>query len=383
MADNSSTLEKLINIAESSGSNERRALLSEITNVFLENAEAHTDRDRQYFGAIMGQVAFELEQSIREELAQRLAQENLAPHDLIVRLAKDNISVAQPILENSQVLNDDDLVEITQSSSQDHMMAMTRREDISETVSAALIDNGNSYVVEGVVKNSGAKISDTSMQRVVEISRDNENLHRPVLARPDLPFDLMQDMFDYVSMDLKQDILEHTKEIAPEKLNDMLQDVRAKFDRKGKLRSRVLSKPEVVVQSLEDKGQLTEQAMVSFIRKNKYAEFLVAFGKLADIDIKTAKRLAEDKTGEGLAIACKASGFDRSTFSSILMALSHGSDRAINETYRLINQYDRLQLEVAQRTIRFWRVTKKASGEAPSQPTTTEETASPRVRTKA
>jgi len=367
MTQNGSRLERLVDLANESGSDQRRRLLSEITSVFLEDSKNHSELESQYFGDIMGKVAFDLEQEVREELANCLSSEDSAPRDLIMRLAQDEISVAKPIIEKSSILNDDDLVMIAETKSQDHLMAMTRRTDISETVTDALVNHGSDQVLEGVVRNSGARISQTTMVRVVERSQDNEQIQAPLIERPDLPFEMMQSMFDQVSMDLKQKILKQTKEIAPEKLEEMLSSVRAKFDRKGRVRKRVLSKPELFVQDLEDKGQLNESILVTLIRSNKYPEFLVAFSKLTNIDISTAKRLAQDVTGEGLAIACKATEFDRSTFSSILMALSQGSSRSIDETYKLINLYDKIQLPVAQRTMRFWRVCKEAAGKGPEK----------------
>jgi len=364
MSQNGSKLERLVNLSSESGSDQRRRLLSEITSVFLEDTGSYSDRENQYFGDIMGKVAFDLEQEVREELSNRLSNETSAPRNLILRLAGDEISVAKPIIERSSILNDDDLVKIAKTKSEDHLMAMTRRSDISETVTDALVNHGSDQVLEGVVRNTGARISPTTMVQVVERSHDNEKIQSPLIERPDLPFEMMQDMFEKVSMELKQKILKQTKEIAPEKLDDMLNSVRAKFDRKGRIRKRILSKPELYIQNLEEKGKLNVDILVPLIRTNKYPEFLVAFSKLTDIDIPTAKRLVQDVSGEGLAIACKATEFDRSTFSSILMALSHGSLRSIDETYKLINLYDRIQLPVAQRTMRFWRVCKEAGGKS-------------------
>lgn len=362
MTHSENRLERLVNLASDSSSEQRRLLLSEITEVFLKDTGSHTEVISQYFGDIMGKVAFELEQNVREELAESLSNVPSAPRDLIMRLARDEISVAKPIIERSSILNDDDLVEIAKTKSQDHLMAMTRRVDISETVADALVNHGSDQVLEGVVRNSGARISQTTMAHVVERAQGNEKIQSPLIERPDLPFEMMQDMFEQVSMDLKQKILNQTKEIAPEKLDDMLNSIKAKFDRKGRVRKRILSKPELYVQGLADKDMLNEGALVTLIRSNKYPEFLVAFGKLTNIDTSTAKRLVQDVSGEGLAIACKATEFDRTTFSSILMALSHGTPRSIDETYKLINLYDRIELPVAQRTMRFWRVCKEAAG---------------------
>lgn len=365
MTQSGSRLERLVNLANDPGSDQRRQLLSEITDIFLNGSDSCSDLESQYFGEIMGKVAYDLEKEVREELAQALSNEPSAPRELIMRLAQDDISIAKPIIERSSILNDEDLVEIAKTKSQDHLFAMTQREEISEVVTDALVSHGSDNVLEGVVKNANAHISPNTMKRVVERSEGNERLQAPLIERPDLPFKMMEGMFDQVSMALKQKILKQTKDIAPEKLDSMLQSVRAKFDRKGRVRKRMLSKPELFIQDIEDRGKLNEGFLVTLIRSNKYTEFLVAFGKLTDIDISTAKRLVEDTSGEGLAIACKASEFDRSTFSSILMALSHGTPRATDETYKLINLYDRIKLPVAQRTMRFWRVCKEAVGETP------------------
>ncbi len=366
MAQGGGRLERLMSLDTGSGSEQRRKLLSEITDIFLHGTESHSDTENQYFGDIMEKVAYDLEEQVRIDLAQRLADEDAAPPDLIRRLAKDEIDVATPIIENSSILNDEDLVEIAQTKSQDHLMAMTRRNDISETVSDALVSHGSDEVVEGVVRNSGANISQTTMERVVERSYKSERLQAPILERPDLPFEIMQDMFDHVSLELRQKILKQTKEVAPEHLDKMLAEARAKFDRKGKVRGKILSKPELYVQNLEDKGELSEGTLITLIRSNKMPEFLVAFSRLTGVDAATANRLTQDISGEGLAIACKATGFDRSVFSSILMALAHGSKRSISDTYKIINLYDRIELDTAHRTMRFWRVCKEAAGKSPT-----------------
>jgi len=111
MTQGSNKLERLVNLASETGSDQRRQLLSEITSVFLEDTNSYSDVENQFFGEIMGKVAFDLEKEVRQELAKSLATEASAPRDLIMRLAHDEISVAKPIIEKSPVLNDDDLVE--------------------------------------------------------------------------------------------------------------------------------------------------------------------------------------------------------------------------------------------------------------------------------
>ena len=75
-------------------------------------------------------------------------------------LAGDNdVIIAGPILEQSEVLTDEDLIEIARSMSQDHLHPIAGRHYVSESVSEILVDRGESRVLQPVAGNSGAQFS--------------------------------------------------------------------------------------------------------------------------------------------------------------------------------------------------------------------------------
>jgi len=99
----------------------------------------------------------------------------------------------------------------------------------------------------------------------------------------------------------------------------------------------------------------------------------VAYGftwdaRLADIDVKTVRRIMNARNVEGVAIICKAARFDRSTFSAIVFFLDPSPKRSVQSANDLVALYDKVTPESAQRVIRFWRVRKEAN-ETPSAPT--------------
>ena len=85
-------------------------------------ADIHTDLDRdiwqiiqfqmQHFDVILSKVTESVEIALRAEIAEKLADVPNAPRNLIRQLAHDEISVAQPILERSLALSEDDLVRV-------------------------------------------------------------------------------------------------------------------------------------------------------------------------------------------------------------------------------------------------------------------------------
>jgi uncharacterized protein (DUF2336 family) len=103
-------LRQLADLAHEHSDENRRMLLRGITDVFMLAPGSYTDLQKQCFGDIIEEVAYDLEWQMREELARRIAAETHAPRKLVHRLAHDEIVVARPVLEQSPVLTEEDLV---------------------------------------------------------------------------------------------------------------------------------------------------------------------------------------------------------------------------------------------------------------------------------
>lgn len=362
MSNSHRKLESLVELAGENSSDRRRELLREITDVFLENPESYNETEAQYFGEIMGKVAYDLERQVREELARKLAEESAAPPELIRKLANDEISIAQPVIAKSPVLKQEDLIEIAESRGQEHMMAMTKRTDIGENLSEILVQKGDDRVVEGLVRNETAKISRDTMQKVVERSESSVVLQAPLVERPDLPADLMKDMLAFVSDDIKARIMDQTNLVNADKLDEILDNVGAKIERKSALRKNSKSKPEVLIEELIKNGELNENKLVELAKQRKIPEFICGLAHIAELDLSATRRAIMDRSGEGLAIVCKSCGFAQATFSTFINYVWPDSERSIEQSCKLIALYNQVTMETAQRVMRFWRVRQQSDG---------------------
>ena len=356
-------LERLVELAGENSSERRRELLREITDVFLESPDSYNVTESQYFGEIMGKVAYDLERSVREELAAKLAAEAAAPPELIRRLAGDEISVAQPVIVQSPVLAESDLIEIAKQKSQEHLYAITKRDDIGEQLSEVLVDKGDDRVVEGLVMNQTAKIGRDTMEKVVERSQSSERIQAPLVDRPDLPADLMKDMLAFVSEDIKSKILEQTNMVNAEKLDEMLHDVGEKIESRSNVRKDGKSKPELMIEELHRAGELDQSKLVEMVKQRKIPEFICGLAKVAELDMATTRRAIMDRSGEGLAIVCKSCDFDQSTYSTFINYVWPDSDRSIEQSCKLIALYNQVTKETAQRVMRFWRIRQQSNQE--------------------
>ena len=110
------------------------------------------------FGEVVGRLADEIEVAARARLAKRLACFDRAPRNIIHKLAFDNsIEVAGPLLQQSERIETAALVENASSKSQSHLLAISKRKSIEETVTDVLVTRGDQEVVNSVASNNGAR----------------------------------------------------------------------------------------------------------------------------------------------------------------------------------------------------------------------------------
>lgn len=351
-------LENLVKLAEERSPEKRRVLLEGISDLFISTRQDVSEDESALMGDILNRLVHDVEMTVRRSLAERLAEVGDAPHELITTLANDEIDVAAPILSRSGVLQDSDLIEIARHRTMEHMMAVSRRDAISEEVSDALVDNGDDDVIETLLDNHNAMISRRAISYLANESQRVDRFQKPLLTRPDLPAELAYEMFDWVSGALRQHILT-SYDVDESLVDDIIADTKKtaldaeQDDPRGNEAAKLVLR-------LEKAGILTESFLVQTLRDGRIDVFITALATKSGIDLKTARRIFFDRGEEGLAISCKASGFDRSTFASLLLlrrkSTERGAPMAPTALEKLMSMYDTITERNARRVLRFWNV---------------------------
>jgi uncharacterized protein (DUF2336 family) len=122
------------------GSAQRRAeMLMHVTDLFIRGSVGLSDHEIDLFDDVISRLAIEIEVSARSLLARRLASIASAPLNVTRMLASDDeITVAYPILAESERLDDATLVRSARSKSQEHLLAISRRKSLSEVLQGGL-----------------------------------------------------------------------------------------------------------------------------------------------------------------------------------------------------------------------------------------------------
>lgn len=357
MSEKIERLESLVLLAREPSGDKRRELLREVTDLFLEQPEKLSGAEVDHFSGIMGKVAYELEMEVRMDLAERLAKANAAPPDLIKRLANDQIEVAGPILTESGVLRNSDLIDIVKRHSHEHHMAISVRNSVSEDVADMLVDKGSDEVLVSLARNDGAILSRRAMEVMTRRSELVEELQEPLIMREDVPADLKHQMFLHVSKALRQHIMLSIENLDESEVDRLLEETRDKIEGQGD--ESAMSPAEKFIDRKDRLKQLSPTLLVQLLRQGKIAEFVAGIARLARMDLQMAHRITFDDGGETLAVVCKAIGIDRTTFSDLLLLTNVDSSRSREDRDALLGVYTRITPEAAQRAMRFWRTRKQ------------------------
>lgn len=353
MTDPLKSLKELVYLAhEHKNDDSRRALLRRVTDVFLDAPGSYTQSQSRCFGAIMEKLAYDLERRVREELARRIGSEAAAPRSLVRRLASDEISVARPVLEQSPVLTEDDLVEVSRRSSQEHLLAVSKRMDIGVRLAAVLVDHGRDDVVESLVRNEWAKIAPETVRRVAERAPQSQELQAALVEREDVPRDIMIGLLEYVSDHLKATILDKLTDADRENLDQIIGAMREEIESGSK------AEAERYIEDLARRGALDEQVLLRFVFENRPIEFLLGLAKLLRLDALTVQRVITDRSGQGLIVACRASGLSAAAFKEIAVSPMTAVSSDLEDVLPLVRVYRRLTEDNALRAMRYWQTRK-------------------------
>lgn len=336
-------LERLASLAETTeDADEKRELLWDLTAFFLESAESCDEEDRDFFGELMEDLAFGLERQVREDLARKIAAEAGMPHGLIVRLANDEIPVARPVLEQSPVLTDDDLVDISLNRGQDHLLAITKRQELSFRLTTVLAERGNKEVVESLLRNPNANLPPDAIDLVAGRSRACERIQSALILRDDVPRDVLLDLLKHASEKVRSDIRRKLTAADEIYLNEVVDTLKFEISSSRKSLAREC------IETLEQRGALNETAVLRFLRDDKPMEFLLGLARLFSVDGKLARKILGDPTGQMLVIACRAGGISFRGLKEIASTSMTGLPSDPPTLLEMSKSYDRITEEDAQ-----------------------------------
>lgn len=358
-----SSLIDLIDLAKEPSSSRRRDLLRQVTGIFMSHPEEINGTEMELYDTVMSQLSADMETMVRAEISTTISQVRNAPMGLLRRLASDDIAVAEPILTRSKALSENDLMHIVRTQGQDHLRAVSKREEVSESVSGVIVTRGDDDTLHSLLSNDGARLSRASNEEAIQRAQANPALHEVVVNRRDMPVDLVNDMYFVVEARLRERIMQENDKLDPSMLEQALSRGREKVAVAYGSFPEDYARITQEVEALRSNSRLTPALLAKYMRDPNPTYFLVALSQMADIDFLTARHVVEKKEIDALAIACKAADLDKALFLTYAMIMLADQENAMGKASEYARLYAELPRDTALRTIRFWRM-RRAEGHA-------------------
>jgi uncharacterized protein (DUF2336 family) len=323
--------ETILTLARSRAVHDREDLLLAIVDL-CDDGEAAEPVMRSapvqaLLSSIFMSLVVEAERDIRQRLAEKLATAAWAPAALINILALDDIEIARPVIAQSPVLQDADLIRLLVDATLEHQIEVARRPRLGPPVIAAILQQSEPAVLTALAGNSTAEVSPQDLSTLVAICERVTALSFPLARHPRLTDDLARSLYAWVGQALRQSLTERF-DLDTEALDAALAQsareahggvalqidgamVRPRQGEQEDMERRLIAKLDVA-------GQLRPGYLLRALREQKLSLFVGGLTTLGRFEPAHVQRAVDADKPELLALACAAVGIDRSVFPTIL-----------------------------------------------------------------
>ncbi len=243
---------------------------------------------------------------------------------------------------------------------QAHQLAVARRRSVPQKVSRAIVETHDEDVITALLKNGDAEISRGLMEYLVAESKRVDTFQNPLVDRHDLPPDLARRMYWWVSAAVRQHIVENFQVDATVIDDHIEESVNEALERDNLAKSeRDPTEAQKLAAQMAERSEIDEGFLVNTLRQGEITLFEACFAETTGLRITLMRRLLYEPGGEGLAVACKAAGFGRATYTTIFQltreVTSHAGAYDPREVNRVAEFFNRLEADHASDVIKRWK----------------------------
>src|SRR5215475_12544561 len=336
-----------------------------VTDLFLVSASQFSGEQIKLFDNVLERLVKAIEQRAIADIAARMALAEMsaqlapiaqAPPSVIRQLANnDEITIAAPVLQESARLGDDDLIEIAQTKSEQHLLAVSARWWLKEVVTDALISRRYPSVSRRVVCNPGARVSAGGFAIIVAQAETNPEIAVDAGIRVDIPSDLRRQLLKKATEAVRKKLLSRAPPHLFEEIRTAITTAAASADREmSKVRD--FTAATRYVTRLTEKGELNEATLAVFARQRKYEETVVALAALSQSTIDVIRPLMQSLRDDGLLVACKAAKLSWETVAAVLECRYSTGSLSAAQLATAKTHFASITAENARRMLTFWQV---------------------------
>lgn len=323
MANSSLSMSDVERLMHDSSAEVRASTAAKVAQQFDANEISQVERELAI--EICRTMLGDAEVMVRKALSENLKNSPNVPHEMALKMVADVDAVALPILSFSDVLTDDDLIEIIATSNESKQVAIAHRPAVGAVVAEALVATNSEDVVAELVANDGAEIGESTLSRVLDRFGDSDRVKTPMVHRKTLPVGVSERLVTMVSEKLQEHMSAH-HDLPAELASDLVLQSRerATMSLSGQDTAADL------VKSLAENGRLTASIVTRAVCMGDMSFFEWAMATIACLPIESARKLIYDRGPLGLTAIFDRSGLPDFLFPVLRTAIDVGQETGYN-----------------------------------------------------
>jgi uncharacterized protein (DUF2336 family) len=324
-------------------------ILKQVADLFQADVDRLDETQTDVFDDVLIRLMERVDTQALIHLSTILSEIELAPRETVRQLAShEDAAVASPVLAKSNRLSEKQLIEIAGSRGQQHLLAISARKTLNETLTEVLIRRGDACVFNALAQNAGARFSESGYATLVGKAERDESLTERLGLRLDIPAKLLRKVLAMATDAVWLRLSTATRQVANEKAHSptMAGSVAP---------STPIDYTEVMneVVALNRAGKLKDPTVNRFAVRGDHDKVVAALAFMTEVRAEEIEPLMKSGRLYGLIVACKAARLDWSTTTQILRNRPGCPPVTQRELEQGREVFDALLLSVAQWTIRF------------------------------
>ncbi len=333
----------------------RSALLACVTDLYLSGSDNCSDEARDGFGLLLVDIARMAGPDAQQAMASAVAHDRTPPANLVTFLLDQPAWVAAPFIAATPTLDDTALAELIEVHGDVHAAGIAQRHGLSSVLVRKILTTGNDAAFVCLAENHDAPLQRADFETLRAAAPALPNLQAALAHRNDLPADVAVTLMWDTGPRHGRQALEQALAVTTDALSLAIEAAAAIGMSAGKAIPHPEEAASYAVQKYT-RHELKEPLVVRLLRDGDMDRFYACLDKLTDIDRATGEAIMSEESGFALVVACRAAGFARSTFSTLVRLGDGGAQRSTGQTFELMSAFETLDEAAAERLLGFWQV---------------------------
>ncbi len=334
---------------------ERDQLFRNMAQLYSYVSDRCDDEQVAQYDEVLCQLAELVEAEARAHVARLLAPLDRAPGNVVVKLANDQIEVAQPLLEFSNVLSDDDLIEIVASQTEAHRVAIAGRPTVTERVGDAIVEHGQTASVHRLVRNTNAEIGRAALERLVQLAANDQAMAADLRGREDIDWKSLGGQINLVGDKVMETIARIDPQIDPVTVGKVSAVVYNRMRNRAGFSSQDWKVAYNQVKALADRRQLDERALVRFARFGYGHHTAAALTILLRVGPEVFVKWLAMQDYVAITVALRALGIQPDLFESMIASMPWRDMPTPADLANVRKRYEALSKDEAVGIFELWR----------------------------